>query len=66
MTHDGSFDRTTNCAEQFRLVRAIQRGFIYQMSRSRIAIALISEITFMDTKVISKRKARTNLDFDVR
>ena len=55
MTHDGSFNESVGCMEQFRLVRVIQRGFIYQMNRSRIAIALIGEITFMDTKVCAKR-----------
>ncbi len=53
MTHDGSFDESNGCLEQFTLVRAVQRGFVYQLNRSRIAIALIGEITFMDTKVFS-------------
>jgi hypothetical protein len=54
MTHDGSFrdvDLTDECFQVFRLVRVIQRGFLYQMNRSRIAIALAGEITFIDTKV---------------
>jgi len=55
MTHDGSFNEPLTCVEQYRLVRAVQRGFMHQMSRSRIAIALIMEITFVDTKVFSKR-----------
>jgi hypothetical protein len=55
MTHDGSFRDSNGCLEQLKRVRAIQRGFIYQMNRSsRIAIALIGEITFMDTKVFHK------------
>lgn len=65
MTHDGSFNESNECLQQFRLVRAIQRGFLYQMNRSRIAIALIGEITFMDTKVLILQAASTNLDLDV-
>jgi hypothetical protein len=58
MTHDGSFNASNECLEQFRLVRAIQRGFLYQINRSRIAIALIGEITFMDTKVLIFKRHR--------
>jgi hypothetical protein len=65
MTHDGSFNELNGCLQQFRLVRAIQRGFLRQMNRSRIAIALIGEITFMDTKVLILQTTSTNLDFDV-
>lgn len=45
-------------------MRLIQRGFVYQMNRRQIAIAMIGEITFMDTKVLSKR-GLINLEFDV-
>ena len=58
MTHDGSLiedDLSQESREAFRLVRLIQRGFLYQMNRCRIASALIGEITFMDTKVIHIR-----------
>jgi hypothetical protein len=56
MTHDGSFneeDITVETREAFRLVRMIQRGFLCQMNRCRVASALIGELTFMDTKVLS-------------
>jgi hypothetical protein len=59
MSHDGSFNEE-DIAEQsqsaFRLVRMIQRGFLFQMNRSRIASALIGEITFMDTKVLREKR----------
>jgi hypothetical protein len=54
MTHDGSFnqrDITHETGQAFRLVRMIQRGFMWQMNRCRVASALIGELTFMDTKV---------------
>lgn len=55
MTHDGSFNESIRYLEQFRLVRAVQRGFLYQMNQSRIAIALIGEVAFIDTKVFFKQ-----------
>ena len=57
MTHDGSFDGaklSKQALEASKLVRVIQRGFIYQLNHSRVAIALIGEITFQDTKVLSQ------------
>jgi hypothetical protein len=52
MTHNGSLEESiAEYTGSYRLVKLVQRGLMYLMSRRRIATALIGEITFTDTKV---------------
>jgi hypothetical protein len=52
MTHNGSLEESiAEYTGFYRLVKLVQRGLMYLMSRRRIATALIGEITFTDTKV---------------